>query len=124
MFALTASQHLSMKAIRRVLASPVAFFDTTPLGRILSRLSKDQDTVDKELILTMSQLMLTASMILGTVGLVFYVFPYLGIIFVPMGIIYYVVSDFYRRTSVETKRLDSVLRSILYAAFSGADSFA
>lgn len=63
--------------------------------------------------------MLTASMIIGTIGLVFYVFPYLGIIFLPLGIIYFVLSDYYRRTSVETKRLDSVLRSVLYASFSG-----
>ena len=37
----------------------------------------------------------------------FYTFPYLGIIFLPMAIIYYIISIYYRRSSVETKRLDS-----------------
>lgn len=59
----------------RVLKSPVAFFDTTPigrsirrymiflssvLGRIISRLSKDQDTLDSELSMTLNQVRLTA----------------------------------------------------------------
>ena len=49
----------------------------------------------------------------------FYTFPYLGIIFLPMAVIYYTISIYYRRSSVETKRLDSLLRSILYGSYSG-----
>ena len=56
---------------------------------------------------------------LGTIALVFYTFPYLGIIFIPMGALYYIISIYYRRSSVETKRLDSLLRSILYGSYSG-----
>lgn len=49
----------------------------------------------------------------------FYTFPYLGIIFAPMIIFYYAVSLYYRRNSVEMKRLDSLLRSNLFASYSG-----
>ncbi|KAI3614178.1 abc transporter [Moniliophthora roreri] len=105
-------------ALSAVLKSPVSFFDTTPIGRILSRLSKDQDTIDTELMMNLSQFLSTFSSVLGTVALVFYVLPYLGIIFVPMTIFYYVCSLYYRRTSVETKRLDSLLRSALYSSYS------
>ena len=63
--------------------------------------------------------MLTFSSVLGTVALVFYTFPLLGTIFVPMVILYYLAAMYYRRTSVETKRIDSLMRSILYASFSG-----
>ena len=52
----------------------------------------------------------------------FYTFPYLGIIFIPMTILYYLAANYYRRTSVEVKRLDSVLRSNLYSAYSGQSS--
>ena len=45
--------------------------------------------------------------------------PYLGIIFVPLIILYYIAAIYYRRSSVEMKRLDSLLRSILYGSYSG-----
>nr|VWO94880.1 MRP-like transporter [Ganoderma boninense] len=52
--------------------------------RIMSRLSKDQDTIDTELGMIANQVLATASSVLGTAGLVFYTFPYLGIIFAPL----------------------------------------
>lgn len=57
--------------------------------------------------------------ILGTAGLVFYIFPYLGIMFAPLLVFYFTAAIYYRRTSVETKRLDSLMRSALYASYSG-----
>ena len=68
---LFASLNLFKAALNAVLRSPTSFFDTTPLGlsllsiylsilmmyigRILSRLSKDQDTLDNELSMTLMQ---------------------------------------------------------------------
>lgn len=49
----------------------------------------------------------------------FYTFPYLGIIFAPLIVLYYIAAIYYRRTSVEAKRLDSNLRSVLYASYTG-----
>lgn len=137
---LAASLSLFRTALTAVLRSPTSFFDTTPMGmlnfnlldqfcssfssyvckgRILSRLSKDQDTLDNELSMTLLQFLNTFSSILGTIALVFYTFPYLGILFGPMAVMYYVVASYYRKSSVETKRLDSLMRSGLYASYSG-----
>lgn len=106
----------------------------------MSRLSKDQDTLDTEVAMIAFQLMASArsdflrvhlrlllklmlfscySSVLGTAGLIFYTFPYLGIAFAPLSIMYYGAALFYRRSSVETKRLDSLMRSSLYASYSG-----
>ncbi|KAI0646268.1 multidrug resistance-associated ABC transporter [Trametes meyenii] len=118
MASLTAGLRMFKSALSAVMQSSVAFFDTTPLGRIMSRFSKDQDTIDAELAMIAVQLLTTASSVVGTAGLVFYTFPYLGIIFVPLMILYYFAAVYYRRSSVEAKRLDSLLRSILYSSYS------
>ncbi len=65
------------------------------------------------------QFIMIVSSIFGTAALVFYTFPYLGIIFAPMIIFYYFAAIYYRRSSVEIKRLDSLLRSFVYASYSG-----
>ncbi|KAI5832858.1 P-loop containing nucleoside triphosphate hydrolase protein [Schizophyllum commune Tattone D] len=117
---LFASLRIFRAALRSVLRSSVAFFDTTPMGRIMSRLSKDQDTLDVALATSLAVLLSLFGNLLGTVGLVFYIFPYLGIIFAPLGVLYYVVALYYRKSSVETKRLDAILRSSLYASYTEA----
>lgn len=111
------------------------------MGRILSRLSKDQETLDNELASVLysvsiayhflkrafesclAQFLSIAVSVFGVMALVFYTFPYLGIAFAPLAIIYYTVSLYYRASSVEAKRLDSILRSSLYATVSGTSFF-
>ncbi|KAF9002584.1 multidrug resistance-associated ABC transporter [Cyathus striatus] len=115
---LDASFKLFQGALRGVLRSSMAFFDTTPIGRVISRLSKDVEALDLQISFGVYQMLSTASSIFGTVALVFYTFPLLGIIFPPLAIMYYLFGIYYRRSSVEIKRLDSLLRSGLYAAYS------
>ena len=52
---LWAGLRLFRSALSSVLRSPISFFDTTPMGRIMSRLSKDQDTLDTEISMTAFQ---------------------------------------------------------------------
>ncbi|KZO98300.1 multidrug resistance-associated ABC transporter [Calocera viscosa TUFC12733] len=116
--ALGASRTLYAKALITVFRAPVWFYDTTPLGRIVNRLAKDVDVMDNQLAQAFYSLLSTFASVVGTVFLVFYTYAYLGIIFVPLLVLYWAASTFYRRTSVEVKRMDSVLRSNLYAAYS------
>ncbi|KAH7103875.1 ATP-dependent bile acid permease [Auriculariales sp. MPI-PUGE-AT-0066] len=114
---LKAAKTLFDGALDHVMRSPVAFFDTTPLGRIVNRLTKDVNVIDKELSFILFNLLTGVASIFGTVALVFYTFAYLGILFAPLSIIYTVAFLFYRRNSVEVKRLDSVLRSSVFSHF-------
>ncbi|CAE6409408.1 unnamed protein product [Rhizoctonia solani] len=115
-----ASLNLFTGALGGVLGSPMKFFDTTPIGAIIARLSHDIDTLDTNLPQAWFHLLSDVFSIFGIIVLVFYTYAWLGIMFPPLFLLYWYFSVIYRRTSIEVKRLDSILRSLLYAAFSEA----
>ncbi|KAF8907317.1 ABC transporter [Gymnopilus junonius] len=113
-----ASQSLHRAAIKRVMHAPMAFFETTPLGRIMNRFSKDIDTIDNLLGDALRMFMGTFSSILGAIILISIVLPWflIGVFVILLGYIY--AAAFYRASARELKRLDAVLRSSLYSHFS------
>ncbi|KAF9421311.1 hypothetical protein BGZ94_008872 [Podila epigama] len=113
----TASE-MHNQAFRQVLFSPMAFFDTTPMGRILNRFSRDVDTLDNVLWSTLYEFLITIVTLLGTLALIIAIFPWLILAVIPIMGLYYALSVYYRSTSREIKRLDSNMRSYLYAYFS------
>lgn len=52
-----ASLKLHTDLLRSVLSAPIAFFDTTPLGRILNRFSSDMLVIDENLSQTWNQIL-------------------------------------------------------------------
>ncbi|KAF9575849.1 hypothetical protein EC968_001232 [Mortierella alpina] len=112
------AHNLHDAAFQQVLFSPLAFFDTTPLGRILNRFSRDVDTLDNVLWSTLYESFITVVTLMGTMVLIIIVFPWLMLAIVPLMGLYWAISVYYRSTSREVKRLDSNMRSHLYAYFS------
>lgn len=113
-----ASKALHRSAINRIMHAPMSFFDTTPLGRIMNRFSKDIDTIDNLLGDSMRMFMATFSNIIGAVILVSIILPWFLIAVVSVSIVYFYAALFYRTSARELKRLDAILRSSLYAHFS------
>ncbi|KAF9172843.1 hypothetical protein BGX21_001195 [Mortierella sp. AD011] len=111
------TEKMHSKAFDKVIHAPMSFFDTTPIGRIINRFSKDVDSLDNVLWGTLNDIFITSLIVLGAVSLTIAYFPYLILAIVPMAAMYYGGSVYYRSTSREVKRLDSNLRSVLYAHF-------
>ncbi|KAI8801573.1 P-loop containing nucleoside triphosphate hydrolase protein [Cladochytrium replicatum] len=111
-----ASRSLHSQALKRILATPSGFFDTTPLGRVLNRFSRDVDTLDNTLPDALRVFVLTFATVLGTFGIVAAATTgWFLIALVPMIAGYAWVQRIYRATSRELKRMDALLRSPLYA---------
>ncbi|KAF8927650.1 P-loop containing nucleoside triphosphate hydrolase protein [Dissophora ornata] len=113
-----AAKALHQKSLQNIFRAPTSFFDTTPLGRIINRFSKDVDACDNLLSEAYRMFTGTASNVISTFILIAVIFPYFLIPLVPMLIFYYYAAVYYRFSSRELRRIDSILRSSLYAHFS------
>ncbi|KAI8621186.1 P-loop containing nucleoside triphosphate hydrolase protein [Chytriomyces sp. MP71] len=112
-----AAKQLQNRAISRIIRAPVHFFDTNPMGRILNRFSKDQDTIDQILADSYRQFLTSLASALSTFILIIYATPIFVVPLFPILLMYYFMQRLYRNTSRELKRLDSTSRSPLYANF-------
>ncbi|KAJ3163564.1 ATP-binding cassette sub- C member 8 [Geranomyces michiganensis] len=106
------------RALQGALRAPMGWFDTQPLGRLIQRFTRDLDTVDARLWADVLQTFISVFQILSTLILCSVVSPWLFLSFLPLLGVGYWVLRFYRATFRELKRLDSVLRSPLYAQIS------
>ncbi|KNC46638.1 ATP-binding cassette transporter [Thecamonas trahens ATCC 50062] len=113
-----ASRKLFEGVFGRVLRAPMSFFDTTPMGRIQNRFSKDFYSIDQMLLFSLA---LLGTMVFQTVAIMVLLLSaslYFIIPLVPVLVVYYFVQGFYRPSSRDLKRLDSTTRSPVYAHFS------
>ncbi|KAK7018185.1 ABC protein [Favolaschia claudopus] len=123
-FAVNVSRVLHGNALVNVFQAPMSFFDTTPMGRIVSIFGKDIDSkmlpssIDNALPMSMRMFILIIAQLIGSVVLITVLEHYfiLGAAIVMIGFSYFL--QFYRASALEMKRLDSMLRSVLYAHMS------
>jgi ABC-type multidrug transport system fused ATPase/permease subunit len=113
-----ASNRLHGGALNSVLHAPTSFFDVTPIGRIISRFSKDLHTMDNELGSYMDFFFWCALYVLSTMAVIVYATPYFAVALVPIAVIYIMTVNYFRSVNREAKRLESIARSPVYAHFS------
>ena len=113
-----ASKSLHRKAITSIMHAPMSFFETTPLGRIMNRFSKDIDTVDDTISDSLRMFLMTFANIIGSFVLIAIIIPWFLIAVVVAAIVYCAVALYYRVSARELSQLDAILRSSLYAHFS------
>ncbi len=95
----------------------MSFFDTTPLGRILNRFSKDVDIVDVTIPINLRALINQSLTVAGTLIVICYALPIFVTVVVPILIAYYLLQKFYVATARQVKRMESITRSPVYSHF-------
>lgn len=110
------------RAVTRVLRAPMSFFDTTPLGRITNRFSKDVDTMDNALTDAFRMFFMTMAQIVAVFILIIAYFYYFAIALGPLFLMFLFAASYYRSSAREIKRHEAVLRSVVFSKFSEAVS--
>jgi len=112
---LRASRRIFERLLKVVLQAPMAFFDTTPIGRIINRFSKDMYTIDEQLVATLRSYLATLANVFSTIIVISGVTPIFTLCLIPILIFYAMQQAYFTMTYRELKRLDSIGRSPIYA---------
>ncbi|KAI8638609.1 P-loop containing nucleoside triphosphate hydrolase protein [Parasitella parasitica] len=112
-----ASRKLYISLLDRVLKAPLRFFDTTPIGRVVNRFSKDFETIDASVPAGMVQFCIQWTTVISIVLIATSILP---VLIAPMILVALINIYFGLRfvaASRELKRMDSVSRSPLFTHF-------
>ncbi|XP_019705688.1 ABC transporter C family member 5 isoform X1 [Elaeis guineensis] len=110
-FGLAAAQKLFLKMLRTVFRAPMSFFDSTPAGRILNRVSVDQSVVDLDIPFRLGGFAATTIQLLGIVGVMAKVTWQVLLLFVPMAVACLWMQKYYIASSRELVRIVSIQKS-------------
>lgn len=104
--------------IDNVVQCPMRFFDANPIGRIINRFSSDMGVIDKKLPVTLPVLLRFLMLCLSAILVDVCVTPYFLLVVVFVVAAYYYIQSFFRHSSRELQRLDSITKSPVFSHFS------
>ena len=114
---LRASSYMHHKMLNSMLKSPILFFDSTPLGRIMNRFASDISLCDSTLPDSIYELLCLCLDFAGTIIVILTVIPMFAAVIIPGSIIFFVVGWLYVRTARQLRRIVSNSRSPIYSHF-------
>ncbi|XP_072179889.1 ATP-binding cassette sub-family C member 9-like [Diadema setosum] len=115
---LTAAKRIHFYLLENLIRVPMRFFDITPIGRILNRLTFDTRLIDQRLLITINMLANAILTTASTIVVNAVVNPYFLIFLLPVTVLFTGLLIFYIRTARELQRTESVSRSPIFAHFS------
>ncbi len=114
---MAAGRDMHNQMLHAVLRAPIRFFDSTPIGRVLQRFSRDVEAVDIQLQWSFETTVRCLVNISTALFLILGVLPVMAVVILPILWLYYLVQRDYRIPAREAKRLDSISRSPRFAHF-------
>lgn len=114
---LRASRTLHGRLLGNILRATFRFFDSTPLGQLTNRFSKDLQSIDQEVAPVAVGLLHSAASVVTIVVLISAITPGFLIPGVFIAAIYVLTGMLYIQSSRDLKRLESIQRSPLFQHF-------
>ncbi|GLJ44146.1 hypothetical protein SUGI_0920790 [Cryptomeria japonica] len=115
---LRTAQKFYVNMLNSVFQASMSFFDTTPSGRILTRSSTDQGTLDFAIPMIYGSTLAVSFQLLGVLFVTCQVTWQMLFVIFPLGYVYIVYMKYYLSTSRELTRLDSITTAPIMANFS------
>nr|XP_027194827.1 multidrug resistance-associated protein 1-like [Dermatophagoides pteronyssinus] len=115
---LHSSRILHQRLLSAIVHAPMYFFDTTPLGRIINRFSRDMDLLDNNMSLYIRIYLFHTMNVLATLFIITFQTPIFLVFVIPFIVVYALIQRFYICTSRQLKRIESVSRSPIFTHFS------
>lgn len=117
----TASEFFHSRMLTSVFAAPMAFFDSTPSGQLLSRFGKETETIDRGVPDSIGSVLFCFLQIFFSVGaLAGVVTPGMLIPIALVGILYVKTMSMFRPAARDMKRAETKTRSPIYTHFGEA----
>jgi ABC-type multidrug transport system fused ATPase/permease subunit len=110
-----ASRQLHHGLINAVLRASSSFFDVTPMGRLLSRFSKDINLIDDLLAFQFDQYLQLIFTLLQIFAQMAASQPYILIVIGAGLIIFYILQRIFQRTAIEIQRLEALSRAPIFS---------
>ena len=114
---ISAGRGLHHRMLDRIMHCPMAFFDTTPQGRILNRFGKDVDVLDSSMPMILDGWITCFFSCIAIFLVIMVTTPFTIIPIFAVLIVYYFVQSVYVATSRQLKRLESMSLSPIYSHF-------
>ncbi|XP_055860701.1 multidrug resistance-associated protein 1-like isoform X2 [Biomphalaria glabrata] len=113
-----AGKNLHSQMTERLFKAPMSFFDTTPVGRILNRCSRDIEVVDNFLPIICRDFIGTFGTNVITIIVIMIETPVFGAVLVPIIFLFLYILKFFVPTSRQLRRIEHIKRSPIYMHFS------
>ena len=111
---LKSSQQLHNSMFIQVLHASMAWFWSTPTGRILNRFTRDVDCVDRLMVKSAQDWWNFMFIAIGAILTMISVIPHLLILVVPLLFVFLFYTKFFVKTSRQLKRISGTTRSPIY----------
>ncbi|CAH8381102.1 unnamed protein product [Eruca vesicaria subsp. sativa] len=108
---LSTAEKFFSRMLFSIFRAPMSFFDSTPTGRILNRVSTDQSVLDLEMAIKLGWCAFSIIQIVGTIFVMSQVAWQVCVIFIPVAVACICYQRYYTPTARELSRMSGVERA-------------